>query len=125
MLLRHYGIKMAAVAKLGCFTRWLQFVLFLYLKSSKLPLSLLCYTAMLVFFQKWPKPAQLNILSLGVAMISMSLIQKCKKDDILNRIHFPVIVCHLISPSYIPPFARLMFSKLNFPSMEVTLFLSH
>ena len=44
---------------------------FLYLKSSKLPLNLLCYTAVLVFFQKWPKPAQLNILSLGVTTISI------------------------------------------------------
>ena len=45
---------------------------FLYLKSSKLPLNLLCYTAMPVFFQKWPKPAQLNILSLGVTTISVT-----------------------------------------------------
>ena len=36
-----------------------------------LPLNLLWYTAMSVFFQKWPKTAQLNILSLGVTTISM------------------------------------------------------
>ena len=36
----------------------------------------LAYTAMLELFQKWPKPAQLNILSLGVTIhhdISMVL----------------------------------------------------
>ena len=58
-------------SKLGCFTRWQEIVFIFYLKSSKLPLNLLCYTAMPVFFQKQPKPAQLNILSLGVTMISM------------------------------------------------------
>ena len=54
------------------FTRWPWICfLFLYLKFTKFPLNLLCYTAMLVFFQKWPEPAQLNILSLGVTIISM------------------------------------------------------
>ena len=49
----------------------LNLFLFSYLKSSKLSLKLLCYTGVPVFFQKWPKPAQLNILSLGVTTISM------------------------------------------------------
>ena len=45
-------------------------------KSGKLPLNLFCYTAMLVFFQKWTKPAQLNILGLGVTMICMAYSHK-------------------------------------------------
>ena len=73
MLLGHFGRKSGSCSKLGCFTRWLNLFLFLYLKSSKLPLNLLCYTAVPVFFQKLPKPAQLNILSLGVTTISMRL----------------------------------------------------
>ena len=69
VLFGRFGRKSGSCNKLGCFTRWLEF--FLYLKSSKLPLNLLCYTAMPVFFQKWPKPSQPNFLSLGVTMISM------------------------------------------------------
>ena len=43
----------------------------LYLKSSKMSLNLLRYTAVMVFFQKWPKPAQLYIHSIGITMNSM------------------------------------------------------
>ena len=46
------------------------------LVSSKLSLNLLCYTAVPVFFQKWRKPAQLNILSIGVTAISMFLLYR-------------------------------------------------
>ena len=35
------------------------------LKSSKLPLNLLWYTAMPLFFYKLPKPVRQNILSIG------------------------------------------------------------
>ena len=69
VLFGHFGRKSGSCNKLGCFTRWLEF--FLYLKSSKLPLNLLCYTAVPVFFQKRPKSAQPNFLSLGVTTISM------------------------------------------------------
>ena len=67
--------KVAAGASQAVLQESLNLFLFLYLKYSKLPLNLLCYTAVPVFFQKWPKPAQLNILSLGVTTISMVLLQ--------------------------------------------------
>ena len=64
--------KVAAEASWAVLQDGLNLFLFLCLKSSKLPLNLLCYTAVPVFFQKWPKPAQLNILPRGVTTITMT-----------------------------------------------------
>ena len=46
--------KSGSCNKLGCFTRCLNLFLILCLKSSKLTLNLLCYTAMPVFFRNGP-----------------------------------------------------------------------
>ena len=85
MLLDRFGRKSGSYSKLGCFQDGLNLFLFLYLKSSKLPLTLLSYTTMRIFFLKWPKPALQNIISLGVTTISMVCLLECNLiDAILN-----------------------------------------
>ena len=68
----------------------------MYFKSSKL-LLILWYTAELVFFQKWPKPAQLNILSPGVTTISIEPTDPFRCDDFPFYLRNAVLILGCVS----------------------------
>ena len=64
-----FGRKMAAEAKLGCFTKWFEFVVFFLDISNLVSCQVTYYDIKLCYYfsvlvDKLPKLAQLNIISL-------------------------------------------------------------